>query len=121
MARKSGGNKSLGAAYGLLLAFGYVGAHRFYLSRPISGALQAGLTLAGFILLFGLLGEVYDAALGMLSDGGAWAESAILEGRLSEQQRLAAWGVMACLGGELVWLLGDFLTMSFWNLEEEAE
>ena len=119
MARPDKSVKSIGVAYGLLLAFGYVGAHRFYLDRPVSGTLQALLTLAGFFLLFTLLGDVYDAALGLLSGGNFSAESAILEGQLTEAQTTAAWGVVGCLGGALVWLAGDFLTMSFWDKGEE--
>ena len=107
-------SKSVGAAYGLLLAFGYVGAHRFYLSRPISGTLQAGLTLAGFALGFTLLNDVYEGALAMLS-GSFTPESGLLEGNMTPSQRTAAWGAGGCLGAMLVWLAGDFLTMAFWE------
>lgn len=109
--------KSLGAAYGLLLAFGYLGAHRFYLARPISGTLQAGLSLAGFVMFFTLLGDFYDAALSIL--GGNFApETAILEGRMSEGQRRVGWAAVGCFGGMLAWLAGDFLTMPFWKRTE---
>lgn len=110
----AGERKSIGAAYGLLLAFGYVGAHRFYLLRPVSGTLQAGLTLAGFALGFTLLQDVYQGALSMLS-GDFTPESGLLEGNLTPSQRAAAWGAGGCLGAMLVWLAGDLLTMPFWE------
>ena len=107
-------SKSLGAAYALLLTFGYLGAHRFYLERPVSGTLQAGLSLAGIVMFFILLGDFYDAALSVL--GGNFApESAILEGQMSEGQRRVGWAAAGCFGGMLAWLAGDFLTMPFWK------
>ena len=107
--------KSIGAAYALLLTFGYLGAHRFYLGRPLSGTLQAGLSLGGFGLMF-FLGNFYlEAAAQMLSGGAFTAGTGILEGNLTETQRMAAWGVVGCLGGMLVWLLGDMVTMPFWE------
>ena len=109
------GRKSLGAAYALLLTFGYVGAHRFYLERPFSGGLQALMTLTGLGLLFFLLGDVYRATLAMLSGQGYSLETGILEGAMSEAQRRAVWAAFGCLGGAMVWLLGDFLTMPFWR------
>ena len=111
----AGARKSLGAAYALLLTFGYVGAHRFYLERPVSGTLQALMTLAGLALLFFLLGDVYRAALAMLSGQPYSLETGILEGAMSESQRRAAWIAAGCLGGALAWLLGDFLTLPFWR------
>ena len=107
--------KSLGAAYALLLTFGYVGAHRYYLNRPVSGTLQALMTLAGIALLIFLLGDFYSAALSIL-DGDAYSpETGILEGNMTENQRRTLWVAGGCLGGALVWLLGDFLTMPFWR------
>ena len=111
--------KSLGAAYALLLTFGYVGAHRFYLDRPVSGTLQAMMTLAGLALLFFLLREFYDAALAMLSGQGYSPATGILEGNMTETQRRVRWLAFGCLGGALVWLLGDFLTMPFWRRTAE--
>ena len=107
--------KSLGAAYALLLAFGYVGAHRFYLNRPVSGTLQALMTLAGIALLIFLLGDFYSAALSLLSGEPHSPATGILEGNMTENQRRTLWIALGCLGGALVWLLGDFLTMPFWR------
>lgn len=107
--------KSLGAAYALLLTFGYLGAHRFYLERPVSGTLQAALSLAGFALLIYLLGDVYRAALAMLEGRAYSLETGILEGAATEGQRRALWLAAGCLGGMLVWLLGDVLTLPFWR------
>lgn len=51
--------KSLVVAYVLWAFFGYVGAHRFYLGRPLSGLIM--LALSGVILLlsFGVLGFLW--------------------------------------------------------------
>ncbi|MBD8067277.1 TM2 domain-containing protein [Devosia sp. PTR5] len=50
--------KSLVVAYVLWLFLGYVGAHRFYLGRPISGLIMlliSGATLLVSFVTFGLL------------------------------------------------------------------
>ncbi len=44
--------KSTGVGYLLWFFFGYLGAHRFYLRRPISGAAQLMLGLFGWMPLF---------------------------------------------------------------------
>lgn len=54
--------KSLVVAYVLWALLGYVGAHRFYLGRPLSGFLM--LALSGVVLLislvsFGVLGFLW--------------------------------------------------------------
>ncbi len=54
--------KSLVVSYVLWAFFGYVGAHRFYLGRPLSGLIM--LALSGVILLltllsFGVLGFLW--------------------------------------------------------------
>src|SRR6185312_6870023 len=54
--------KSLLAAYVLWFFLGYVGAHRFYLGRPVSGFMM--LALSGVVLLltlvsFGVLGFLW--------------------------------------------------------------
>ena len=54
--------KSLLAAYVLWFFLGYVGAHRFYLGRPLSGFIM--LALSGVVLLltvisFGVLGFLW--------------------------------------------------------------
>lgn len=54
--------KSLLVAYLLWAFLGYVGAHRFYLGRPLSGLIM--LALSGLVLLvtfvsFGLLGFLW--------------------------------------------------------------
>ncbi|NGP18131.1 TM2 domain-containing protein [Devosia aurantiaca] len=54
--------KSLLVAYVLWLFLGYVGAHRFYLGRPLSGLIMLGFS--GVVLLlsflsFGLLGFLW--------------------------------------------------------------
>lgn len=115
----AGARKSLGAAYALLLTFGYVGAHRFYLERPVSGTLQALLSVAAVGMLIFLLGDFYSAALAMLSGEGYSLDAGILEGAPSERQRLMLWTAAGCGGGMLVWLLGDLLTMPFWRRPAE--
>jgi TM2 domain-containing membrane protein YozV len=44
--------KRLGLAYALLLLGGLVGAHRFYLRHPTTGAAQLTLLVAGSTLLY---------------------------------------------------------------------
>lgn len=54
--------KSLVVAYVLWIFLGYVGAHRFYLGRPISGILMLALSGVVFTLSlvsFGLLGFLW--------------------------------------------------------------
>ncbi len=54
--------KSLVAAYVLWLFLGYVGAHRFYLGRPLSGLIMLALsaiTLVLTLVSFGLLGFLW--------------------------------------------------------------
>jgi len=54
--------KSLAIAYALWLVLGLAGAHRFYLGRYVSGALQATLGLGSWGLL---AAEYYPAFAGM--------------------------------------------------------
>ena len=54
--------KSLLVAYLLWAFLGYVGAHRFYLGRPLSGFIMlalSGLTLLVTFVSFGLLGFLW--------------------------------------------------------------
>ena len=54
--------KSLIVAYVLWLFLGYVGAHRFYLGRPLSGFIMLALsavTLLLSVVSFGLLGFLW--------------------------------------------------------------
>lgn len=54
--------KSLLVAYLLWLFIGYVGAHRFYLGRPVSGFIMlalSALTLLLSFVSFGLLGFLW--------------------------------------------------------------
>lgn len=54
--------KSMIAAYVLWFFLGYVGAHRFYLGRPVSGVVMlalSGLTLLLTLVSFGLLGFMW--------------------------------------------------------------
>ncbi len=54
--------KSLVAAYVLWFFLGYVGAHRFYLGRPLSGLIMLALsaiTLVLTLVSFGLLGFLW--------------------------------------------------------------
>jgi TM2 domain-containing membrane protein YozV len=56
--------KSLVAAYVLWFFLGYVGAHRFYLGRPVSGLIMlalSGVTLLLTLVSFGLLGFLWGA------------------------------------------------------------
>ncbi len=55
--------KSLAVAYALWLVLGIAGAHRFYLGRPITGALQAVLGAGSWALL--ATTEYYPAFAGM--------------------------------------------------------
>lgn len=55
--------KSLAVAYALWLILGIAGAHRFYLGRPITGALQALLGVGSWALLATI--EYYPAFAGM--------------------------------------------------------
>ena len=55
--------KSLTVAYALWLVLGIAGAHRFYLGRPITGALQALLGVGSWALL--ATTEYYPAFAGM--------------------------------------------------------
>lgn len=54
--------KSLIVAYVLWFFLGYVGAHRFYLGRPVSGLMMLALSAVVFILTlvsFGVLGFLW--------------------------------------------------------------
>ena len=54
--------KSLLAAYVLWFFLGYVGAHRFYLGRPVSGFIMLALSAVTLLLTlvsFGLLGFLW--------------------------------------------------------------
>lgn len=56
--------KSLIAAYVLWFFLGYVGAHRFYLGRPLSGLIMlalSGVTLVLTLVSFGVLGFLWFA------------------------------------------------------------
>ena len=56
--------KSLLAAYVLWFFLGYIGAHRFYLGRPLSGFVMlaiSGVTLLLTIVSFGVLGFLWFA------------------------------------------------------------
>jgi TM2 domain-containing membrane protein YozV len=56
--------KSLVAAYVLWFFLGYVGAHRFYLGRPLSGLIMlalSGVTLLLTLVSFGFLGFLWGA------------------------------------------------------------
>lgn len=80
--------KSLLVAYVLWGFLGYVGAHRFYLGRPLSGLIM--LALSGIILLitlisFGLLGFLWFIV-------GAWwlIDALLIPGiAASRNQRIA--------------------------------
>ncbi|MET3924032.1 TM2 domain-containing protein [Devosia sp. 2618] len=56
--------KSLLVAYLLWALLGYVGAHRFYLGRPVSGIIMLALSAVTLVLTFvsfGLLGFLWFA------------------------------------------------------------
>lgn len=56
--------KSLLAAYVLWFFLGYIGAHRFYLGRPLSGFIMlaiSGVTLLLTVVSFGVLGFLWFA------------------------------------------------------------
>ena len=66
-------DRSLRAAYALWFCTGLAGGHRFYLRRPLTGALQAavfagawGAAIAEYYAAFGVVGL---SCLGMLIDG----------------------------------------------------
>ena len=60
--------KSMGLAFVLWFGLGAVGAHRFYLGFPVSGAIQASLWLVSWLMVLG--GFPY-AILGAIV-GGFW-------------------------------------------------
>lgn len=62
-AQKIVGPRSLMVAYLLWILLGSFGAHRFYLGRPISGALLACLSFAGWALVIGQTYEAFAAIL----------------------------------------------------------
>ncbi len=57
--------KGVGIAYFLWFFLGTLGAHRFYIGRPVSGIIYLLLTLAGCLLWFPFIlvgfGLIYDA------------------------------------------------------------
>ena len=107
--------KSLAAAYALLLAFGPLGAHRFYLSRPASGGLQALLSLVGIGALFSLLGDYGGLATAIVLSESVPAGT----GPLSVATGPAQWAAAGCLAAIAAWLAGDFFTMPFWAKNEK--
>jgi TM2 domain-containing membrane protein YozV len=67
----TGREKSLGLAYVFWFGCGTVGAHRFYLGFPVSGAIQAGLWFGSWMMV---VGGFLIAALGALA-AGVWIVS----------------------------------------------
>ena len=112
------GPKSLAAAYALLLAFGPLGAHRFYLSRPTSGGLQALLSLVGIGALFSLLGDYGGLATAIVL-GETPTHPAHSFPPLSVATGPAQWAAAGCLAAIAAWLAGDFFTMPFWAKNEK--
>lgn len=66
-------NRSLKAAYALWLTLGVFGAHRFYLARPLTGAILAGLTTASLVMVarehYPWFAGIAAAVLWMAGDG----------------------------------------------------
>lgn len=80
--------KSLVVAYVLWAFLGYVGAHRFYLGRPLSGLIMlvlSAITLVVTLVSFGLLGFLWFVV-------GAWwlIDALLIPGiAASRNQRIA--------------------------------
>jgi TM2 domain-containing membrane protein YozV len=66
-------NRSLKVAYALWLTLGVLGAHRFYLGRPITGAILATLAAASFVMVarqhYPYFAGIAVAVMWMVADG----------------------------------------------------
>lgn len=66
-------HRSLKVTYALWLLFGYAGAHRFYLARPITGAILAALFTASLVMVarqhYPWFAGIAAAVLWMVGDG----------------------------------------------------
>lgn len=66
-------NRSLKIAYALWLTLGVFGAHRFYLARPLTGAILATLSIASFVMVarehYPYFAGIAVAVMWMVADG----------------------------------------------------
>ena len=57
--------KSAGVAYLLWFFLGYLGIHRFYLKRTLTGVIQLALNILGWCTIFFVIGLIFLIPLGI--------------------------------------------------------